>query len=248
MTPPDRPQSPQTAPTDLPAMSAPSGPAGTVGVAAWWTSSTGYVEVAAAYVAALGDLEDVTRTRTADTGSYSYRYADLGAVLGAARSVLASHGLALFQTVAVDGRDVEVSTTVMHTSAQWLTFAPMRLPAGSSAQSIGSAMTYARRYSALAVLGLATDDDDGATAAPRTTGPATMNPANVARFYAAAADVDAAAVVLVATGGRTDDPARVYVDEVDALRRALDAARLDLDADALDRPDLDGPDVTDDHV
>jgi hypothetical protein len=240
MTPPHPPESPETPANDPQATTGPTGPAGTVGVA-WWQSSPSYLEVAAAYVAALGELDDVTRTRTADTGSYSYRYADLGAVLGAARSVLAGHGLALFQVVAVDGREVEVATTIMHTSAQWLTFAPMRLPAGTTAQAAGSAMTYARRYSALAVLGLATDDDDGATAAPRHTGPPTMNPANVARFYAAATDVDAAAVVLAATGGRTDDPAHVYVTEVDALRHALDAARLDYDADALDRPDLDGP-------
>jgi len=55
----------------------------------------------------------------------------------------------------------------MHTSGEFLTHKPTRLPVGMDAQKTGSAITYARRYSLMAALGLATEDDDGASAPPR---------------------------------------------------------------------------------
>ncbi|RPH76049.1 hypothetical protein EHM76_00030, partial [bacterium] len=62
-----------------------------------WITSPDFDQVAAAFVAALGELKDVTRSRTANAGTYQYRYADLGDVLTDARGVLAGHGLAVFQ-------------------------------------------------------------------------------------------------------------------------------------------------------
>jgi len=182
-------------------------------------------QIAEAYVAALGELQDVPRDRTADVGSYSYRYADLGAVLGEARPVLAKHSLALFQVPYVDDHDVVVETTVMHTSGQWIRFKELRLPAGQTAQSTGSAITYGRRYSAQGALGLATEDNDGQTAATRGL-PSTLSEENVNRFLTAATDagVVVSEVVSAATQGRTEDPTQVFVSEVQALREALRAA------------------------
>ncbi|RPH74091.1 hypothetical protein EHM76_04145, partial [bacterium] len=156
---------------------------------------------------------------------YQYRYADLGDVLTDARGVLAGHGLAVFQ-VALTGDDgVMVGTTVMHTSGQWLAFDPLRLPAGGTAQNIGSAITYARRYSVMAGLGLATDDDDGAAASRTIPGvPTLMSQANLDAFRDAAfalSDDEVRAVVRTATGDRTDDVEQVRGIEVKALRAAL---------------------------
>jgi hypothetical protein len=97
---------------------------------------------------ALAALDDITRTQTADTGTYTYRYADLGTILGAVRPRLAEHGLAVVQLVSsdLDRGAVLVSTQLRHCSG----------------------ITYLRRYSVLALLGLATEDDDGAAA---STGP-----------------------------------------------------------------------------
>jgi hypothetical protein len=144
--------------------------------------------------------------------------------------VLARHDLAVSQVAAVTDGDVVVTTTIWHTSGQWLTAAPLRLAAGQTAQQIGSAITYARRYALMALLGVAAEDDDGASAAARSD-PPTMSADNVERFRAAAADAELTAaeiaeVVRTATGGRTDDPAEVYRGEVGALRDALtDATR-----------------------
>jgi len=43
------------------------------------------------------------------------------------------------------------------------------MPEGKTPQATGSAITYARRYALLAALGLATEDDDGQTAASTPT-------------------------------------------------------------------------------
>ena len=57
---------------------------------------------------------------------------------------------------------VQVHTTLVHTSGQRMDFAPLGIRCASDAQSIGSAITYARRYALAAVLGLSgADDDDG---------------------------------------------------------------------------------------
>lgn len=131
---------------------------------AWVAQSPELDEWVPAFVLALGDLSEIPRDRTADAGQYSYRYADLGDTMGVIRPKLAEHGLVVTQSVEVANGSVIVWTTLFHTSGQFVTFTPMRLGAGNSAQSAGSGITYARRYALMAVLGLATDDDDGAAA------------------------------------------------------------------------------------
>ena len=197
------------------------GPAG-------WSASTDFELVAAAFVAALGELKDVSRARTANAGTYQYRYADLGDALAEARPVLAAHGLAVFQVPTTDPTGATVATTVMHSSGQWLAFAPVRLPAGGTAQTIGSAITYARRYAVMAALGLATDDDDGAAASRGTPVAApTLLPQSVVDLFRQRlgehgldAD-DGDAIVRAATGGRTGDIEEVWESETAALGAAL---------------------------
>jgi hypothetical protein len=127
-------------------------------------------EFAAAFVKAQAAMTDITKGRTAkvamkEGGSYSYSYADLADVLSDARPVLTANGLALSQSIVTNGRDVEVWTTVLHVSGQYRTDGPIAFNGGSNPQQAGSAITYARRYAALASLGLASEDDDGAKAA-----------------------------------------------------------------------------------
>lgn len=134
---------------------------------AWADKSDSIDALAAALVEALGEMTEVSKTRTANAGSYSYSYADLADALGMARPILASHGLAVTQAAESTHDEVIIWTTIVHRSGQYVTYSPTRLPAGKTAQNTGSAVTYSRRYSLMAVLGLATEDDDGAGAAPR---------------------------------------------------------------------------------
>ena len=91
------------------------------------------------------------------------RYADLATMIQTATPILAKHGLSISQQpVSLDGQ-VGVTTTLLHTSGQWIEDA-ISLPLGdekgkSLAQVAGSIITYLRRYSYGAIVGLATDED-----------------------------------------------------------------------------------------
>ena len=126
-------------------------------------------DLAAAFAAAQAEMPDITKGRTANVGTYRYTYADLSDVLGALRPVLARHDLFITQNVVSRANVVDVWTTIGHKSGQAYDFGPMSFPAGGTPQTAGSAVTYARRYSLLAAVGLATEDDDGhaAAAAPK---------------------------------------------------------------------------------
>ena len=135
-------------------------------------------DLAAAFAAAQAEMPDITKGRTANVGQYRYTYADLSDVLGALRPVLARHGLFLTQNVVTRNNTVDVWTTIGHRSGQTFDFGPMSFPTGNTPQTAGSAVTYARRYSLLAAVGLATEDDDGqhAAQAPKTARKPTQAP------------------------------------------------------------------------
>lgn len=125
---------------------------------------------AAALVAALSELTNVVRDLTAKVemkqgGTYTYQYADLGSLLADVRPKLARHGIAISQDVTTEGNSVTVETTLLHVSGESRTSKPLTLPGGGAPQSIGSAITYARRYQLTAMLGLGAEDDDGQAAA-----------------------------------------------------------------------------------
>jgi hypothetical protein len=97
-------------------------------------------------------------------------YADLEAVWTAARSVLGAHGLAVVQLPVVEADQAGVSCILTHASGEWFR-SDLLLPIGESrginkAQAVGVCISYARRYTLAAMLGIATGDDtDGATTA-----------------------------------------------------------------------------------
>jgi hypothetical protein len=116
-------------------------------------------------------------------GEYSYSYADLGDVLEAVRPVLTTHKLAVVQAIDVDddtGRML-LRTRIGHESGQWVESC-YPLPSEGTAQEMGSALTYARRYSLCALAGVTgEDDDDGQQAG---TVRAQARPAPVVRYPA----------------------------------------------------------------
>jgi hypothetical protein len=88
-------------------------------------------------------------------------YADLTSVWEACREQLAKNDLAVFQGCEThDGSDF-LTTTVMHKSGQWIKSEIRLLLTKQDAQGMGSAITYARRYSLAAAIGIVQDDDDG---------------------------------------------------------------------------------------
>ena len=107
---------------------------------------------------------------------FNSKYADLAAVWAACRGPLSHHGLALVQSVATDQGVGIVETLLTHESGEWISqelrvpLQPMKVDGGKeiTAQSIGSGLTYARRYALAAMVGLAQDDDDSNAASGKT--------------------------------------------------------------------------------
>lgn len=95
-------------------------------------------------------------------GNEPSRYASLGAVLDLARPALAKAGLSLCQMPTNgEGNNIGVVTVLGHKSGQWLESTLYVAPAQFTAQGAGSVITYLRRYAAMAMVGLAPEDDDG---------------------------------------------------------------------------------------
>ncbi len=91
------------------------------------------------------------------------KYASLASVRNSVLPVLAKHGLSLTQKPVVATDKAGVVTKLRHSSGEELDFGALLLPlAKVDAQGIGSAITYSRRYSLMAIAGVVGDtDDDG---------------------------------------------------------------------------------------
>lgn len=97
---------------------------------------------------------------------FKSQYATLQSVWDCAREVLAPNGLSVVQTFeATDGAHMNITTTMLHTSGQWISGTLSMIPQQSTPQGIGSAITYGRRYALAAILGIVADEDDDGEAA-----------------------------------------------------------------------------------
>ena len=110
---------------------------------------------------AQGEIEGAKKESKATiTGSTMRTYADLASVWTAIREPLSKHGLALTQWPRVVDGGVEVETILAH-GEQYVSDI-LWMPVGQmTAQGIGSAITYGRRYALMAIAGVAPEDDDG---------------------------------------------------------------------------------------
>lgn len=95
-----------------------------------------------------------------DKARYSYNYADLAKISRALLPILGELGLSFTSTPTIldDGRFV-LAYELLHVTGE---SKPGRypLPTSGTPQSVGSAITYARRYCLCAVTGVAPEDDD----------------------------------------------------------------------------------------
>lgn len=104
--------------------------------------------------------------KTAKNPHFKSKYAPLEEIIKVATPTMASNGLSHFQSTSSDGDSVVVTTVLMHTSGEFIESDPLRLPMGkATAQGAGSSLTYARRYSLCAILGIAAEEDDDANGA-----------------------------------------------------------------------------------
>lgn len=99
---------------------------------------------------------------------FKNKYASLDGILEDILPILHKHGLFLVQKPINDGDRVGVATDIYHTSGESISSSFTMVLAKNDPQGAGSAISYARRYSLVSMLGLNLDDDDGNTASNQT--------------------------------------------------------------------------------
>lgn len=117
-------------------------------------------KIATAFVKAKKTFSPALKDKT--NPAFRSKYADLGACLEAVNDALLENGIALTQRSLIDETGITIETILLHESGEFIASGPLHVPATKmDAQGFGSAMTYARRYSLMAVCGIAPEDDDG---------------------------------------------------------------------------------------
>lgn len=99
-----------------------------------------------------------------DKNGYNYRYTDLDTVISTVRPILAKYSMGFMQalTTLENGRWA-ISTRIFNTSGEWIedttTLPDVSLAKGNAAQNVGAAITYMKRYTLCAMLGISSDED-----------------------------------------------------------------------------------------
>lgn len=100
---------------------------------------------------------------------FKSKYSDLASCWEACRSPLSENGLAIVQKP-FNGQNgsVGIETYLIHESGEYLSCKFETQPKDRTVQAQGSAITYLRRYSLCAMVGISPDDDDGNSASGQT--------------------------------------------------------------------------------
>jgi len=105
---------------------------------------------------------------------FKSKYADLESVWDSCRSLLSENGLAVMQFPGLYSeldKSMSLTTVLSHQSGEWIS-QEMSVPVTKAdAQGAGSALSYMRRYSLAAVIGVVSanqEDDDGNAASSKT--------------------------------------------------------------------------------
>jgi hypothetical protein len=119
-------------------------------------------ELAKALVKAQSEMESVKKG--AENPFFKSKYADLASVREASMDVLNRNGLCIIQTMGNGDGKIKVITTLLHSSGQFVRGELGMVPTKNDPQSVGSVISYFRRYSWQAIIGLSAEDDDANSA------------------------------------------------------------------------------------
>jgi hypothetical protein len=98
-------------------------------------------------------------------------YATLSDTFEAVREPFAENGLGFTQGCVTEGVVVNVTTRIYHASGEWMEATTSASARDNKVQSVGSTITYLRRYGLQAMAGLSAEDDDGEAAMGRSPRP-----------------------------------------------------------------------------
>jgi hypothetical protein len=161
--------------------------------------------VYAAFVAAQRAFGPALKAHTNPV--YRSKYADLSACIEAVIDGLHAHGFALMQATEEREGGAVVETLFLHESGERISGGKLFVPASKpDAHGVGSALTYARRYSLLAACGLAPEDDDankatGQGKSEARPAPATRTPSQAPQGVVSASQAAEMEALLVQVNG-----------------------------------------------
>ena len=133
--------------------------------------SESIIELAKALTKAQAEMKGAVKDSS--NPFFKSSYADLSSVWDAVRIPFTKQGLSFVQAVNFDANfpdHVFVETTMLHTSGEYISGVIGMKPVKSDPQSVGSCITYCRRYGLQALSGVAPEDDDGNAASGSTNG------------------------------------------------------------------------------
>ena len=99
-----------------------------------------------------------------DKNGYNYKYTDLDTVISTLRPILSKHNLGFMQSLTTtEIGKAAITTRLFNTAGEWLEdttpLPDISLSKGNAAQNIGAAITYMKRYTLCAFLGVSCDED-----------------------------------------------------------------------------------------
>lgn len=125
------------------------------------------------FMQVLNEVPNFVTDETAQAGNRTYKYLNLATILKTIKPVFEKHGLAFSQRVTFDNAGearqvIGTVETIIFDDKDLMVACSYPFFVTGDPQQVGSAITYARRYSLYAVLGIFPDkDDDGAYAKQR---------------------------------------------------------------------------------
>lgn len=125
------------------------------------------------FMQVLNEVPNFVTDETAQAGNRTYKYLNLATILKTIKPVFEKHGLAFSQRVTFDNtgearQSIGAVETIIFDNEEQMVACSYPFFVTGDPQQVGSAITYARRYSLYAVLGIFPDkDDDGAYAKQR---------------------------------------------------------------------------------
>lgn len=189
-------------------------------------------QLATALAAAQAEMKNARLNKT--NPHFKSRYADLAEIRDTVTPALAKHGIAAVHGMDAAENGLAVVTRLIHKSGQWI---ESRFPvAYDKPQTMGSAITYGRRYNLSALSNIAADDDDDANTAndrkPAFAKPGSVHP-DRAKSEPDTAGINGSAGV---SKGKSKGLYETLIKEmeqaktVEALKESLKLRRADVEA------------------
>ena len=194
----------------------------------------------ASYLQVIAEVPNFTTDSNAQAGKRgTYKYLSLSTLLQRVKPVFAQHGIMFRQEVVNTPSDAgkmqlgEVRTIVIDADGNDIQVGAYPFVVSADPQAIGSAVTYARRYSLYAALGIFPEkDDDGAAARAYSTQPHDGDAESITRMDADALlqlaqqrDIDLQQFASQTLGRQLNRLSDIRRSELPKLSQALGGAR-----------------------